>query len=443
MPGGRKLAILEEILERAKRVAEQAEVFHTVQEDTPVSFEANRLKEVDTRESAGVALRIIKDGHVGFSSTTNTSDIQGLVDSAVEMAPFGALARFELPDHRQYPDVPVHDAEVGQISLDEMVQLGQTLIDRVRSHSTEVLCEARVVRSQGTVTVLNSRGGQFSYTKTAFGVGVEGTIVRGEDMLFVMDSASSCRPIRDITPLVQSVAEQLENARVTASIATKSMPVIFTPHGVAGILLAPLLAGLNGKAIVQGTSPLVEKLGAVVMDRHFSLVDDPLVPYAPGSRMCDDEGVPSRQTPLIDEGVVAGFLYDLQTAGQAGTVSTASASRGLGSLPAPGPSVLLVSQGKADYQEMVADLGEGLVVEQLLGAGQSNILSGDFNANVLLGYKVEKGHIVGRVKNTMVSGNVYQVLSNVAAIGREARWIGGSLKTPALYCTHVAVASKT
>ena len=89
---------------------------------------------------------------------------------------------------------------------------------------------------------------------------------------------------------------------------------------------------------------------------------------------------------------------------------------------------------------MVADIDEGLVVERLLGAGQTNLLGGDFNANVLLGYKVEHGKIAGRVKNSMITGNVYQVLSNLAAIGSEARWRGGSLRTPALYCKEVSVA---
>ena len=85
---------------------------------------------------------------------------------------------------------------------------------------------------------------------------------------------------------------------------------------------------------------------------------------------------------------------------------------------------------------------EGLVIEQLMGAEQGNILGGDFSGNVLLGYKVENGKIVGRVKNTMVSGNVYQLLKEITAIGSEARWVGGFLQTPHLYCPSLSVASK-
>ena len=91
---------------------------------------------------------------------------------------------------------------------------------------------------------------------------------------------------------------------------------------------------------------------------------------------------------------------------------------------------------------MVADLREGLIVEYLMGASQGNVLGGEFSGNVLLGYLVENGKITGRVKNTMVSGNIYQILKDVTAFGSERRWIGGSLLTPPILCPAVAVASR-
>jgi PmbA protein len=91
---------------------------------------------------------------------------------------------------------------------------------------------------------------------------------------------------------------------------------------------------------------------------------------------------------------------------------------------------------------MVRDIKEGLVVEFIIGAEQGNILNGDFSGNVLLGYKVEKGEITGRVKNTMVSGNVYQALKQIEAIGQERRWVEGFLLTPCLCCTSLSVAAK-
>jgi len=92
---------------------------------------------------------------------------------------------------------------------------------------------------------------------------------------------------------------------------------------------------------------------------------------------------------------------------------------------------------------MLADIEEGLVVEYLMGASQGNVLGGDFSGNVLLGYKIENGKIKGRVKDTMVSGNVYKVLKDIIAIGNDAKWIGGFLYSPSLYCPSLSVSVKS
>ncbi len=223
---------------------------------------------------------------------------------------------------------------------------------------------------------------------------------------------------------------------------TRSLPVVFTPDGVASALILPLMAAFNGRTVLEGASPIGDKTGQQVFDRKLCLWDDPTVAYRPSSRPCDDEGVSSWRTPLIEEGAVAGFLYDLQTAALANTRSTGNGSRRHGGLPAPSPSAFIIAPGGTKFDEMVRDMKEGLVIEHLMGAEQGNILSGDFSGNVLLGYKVENGKIVGRVKNTMVSGNVYRILKQITAIGSETKWVGSFLQTPYIYCSDVAVASK-
>jgi PmbA protein len=201
------------------------------------------------------------------------------------------------------------------------------------------------------------------------------------------------------------------------------------------------MTGFNGKTVLEGASPIGNRLGQPVFDQKLWLWDDPTIAYCPNSRPCDDEGIPSQRTPLIEQGTVANFLYDLQTAALAHTRSTGNGSRN-GGLPAPSPTALIIAPGKTTFDEMVQDIKQGLVIEQLMGAEQGNILGGDFSGNVLLGYKVEHGKIVGRVKDTMVSGNVYQVLKEVIAIGSETRWVGGFVNTPPIYCPSLSVATK-
>jgi PmbA protein len=231
-------------------------------------------------------------------------------------------------------------------------------------------------------------------------------------------------------------------AKKKATVPSKRLPTVFTSNGVASVLLSPLVLAFSGKAVLEGASPLKDKLGEQVFDKKLSLWDDATVAYRVGSCPFDDEGVASRRLPLVTSGVVEGFLYDLQTAALAGTRSTGSGRRAGGAFPSPATSSLIFDKGEWPFQAMVRDMKEGLIVEGVIGAEQGNILGGDFGGNVLLGYKVEGGEIVGRVKDTMIAGNVYQVLKELPGIGEEVRWVGGALQTPPLYCSGVSVTTK-
>ena len=433
---------MEDILAQAKKVAEEAEVFTVSSEETPIQFEANRLKHIQSKQSTSVALRIVRQGKIGYAAATQLDDRQNLVNMAVETAEFGMTARFELPSLTSYPRVEVFDPAVESVSIEEMVQLGEELIATIRAHTPDLVCEAAVSKGVISVRIINSRGGQANYKQSVFSLGIEGQLIRDTDMLFVGEGQNSCHPIPESDNVAEVVLQQLDLAKDRASAPTRLLPVVFTHHGVASALMAPLIAAFNGKAVLEGASPISNKLGQLVFDEKLQLWDDPTIPYRPASRPCDDEGIPSQCTPLIEQGVIANFLYDLQTAALAHTRSTGNGHRSRGGLPAPSPSAFIIAPGKATFDQMVNDIKEGLVVEQLMGATQGNILGGDFSGNVLLGYKVESGKIVGRVKDTMVSGNIYQLLKQITAIGSDARWVGGFLNTPPLYLPSVAVASK-
>ena len=433
---------MENILNQAKRVAEEAEVFMISSDETPVQFEANRLKYIQSKRSNSVALRIVRQGKIGYATTTEPGDSQNLVNNAVETAQFGTTAKFELPSLTSYPQVEAYDPDTESVSLEKMIELGEKLIVTVRGHTPDILCEAGVTKGVISVRIINSRGGQANYRKSIFSLGIEGTLIRDTDMLFVGESDSSCRPLLEPKVIAEAVLQQLELAKNRASVPSQSLPVVFTPNGIASALISPLMAAFNGKTVLQGASPIGNRLGQPVFDKKLWLWDDPTIAYRPGSRPCDDEGIPSQRTPLIEQGTVANFLYDLQTAALAHTQSTGNGSRSRGGLPAPSPSAFVIAPGKTSFDEMVNDIKEGLVIEQLMGATQGNILGGDFSGNVLLGYKVESGKIVGRVKDTMVSGNIYQILKQITAIGSETKWIGSFLNTPPLYCPGLSVASK-
>ena len=431
---------MEDILARAKKVAEAAEVFTTSVEDTSVQFETNRLKHVEGKQSTTIALRLIKNGRIGYALSSGENKDTDLVAMALETAEFGMPAKFEFPAETAFPEVKIYDAKVLQVTPEQMIKTGEELITPLIANTPDIICQAGVGRATVTVELKNSRGGQAKYSKTVFSLGVEGTVIKGTDMLFVGEGESSCRPITDIKYVVAETLRQLELAKNQAAAPTKLMPVIFTPNGVAHGLISPLVAAFNGKMVLEGASPIGNRLGETVFSSKLSLWDDATMPFRPESRPCDDEGMPSRRIPLIEKGVVSNFLYDLQTAALAGKQSTGSAGRDRG-LPSPSPSAFVIAPGEVSFEDMVRDMKEGLIIEQLMGAEQGNVLGGDFSGNVLLGYKVENGRIIGRVKDTMVSGNVYRLFKEITP-GKETRWVGGFLQTPHFYFPSVSVASK-
>ncbi len=435
-------AVMEQVLNAAMRAgASQAEVFRVVSEETPVKFEANRLKELNARQSAGLALRVIANGRIGFASSTRPGDVDGLVLAAMETAPFGPEAKFDFPARSEPADVAAFDWATQQLAVDDMIAMGQRLIDAVRRVEPEIQCEAHIRRTAGTISLANSNGGEFSYRDSMLSAWVYGTLIRGTDMLFVGDGDATCRAEVDLERIEREVAAQIEHSRRNAETRTADLPVVFTSMGVVEALVGPLTTAFNGRLVHQGQSPLGDSLGQAKYDPRISVHDDATLDMRPGARPFDDEGIPSRRTALIEGGVVRNFLYDLQTAGLAHVEPTGSAQRSLTTQPTIGLTCLTIAPGDSSFAEMVAGIKEGIVVEELMGAGQGNVIGGDFSGNVLLGYKIENGEIVGRVKNTMVAGNVHQALSRVGAVGREQRWVGGTVLAPPVMVERLSVSS--
>ena len=434
---------LEEVLRSARKEAEQAEVFSVSAQATPIQFEANELKQVQTKESSSTGLRIFRKGRIGFATASGGGDIGALVDMAVETSQFGSPANFQFPARQEYSKVRLFDPGVDELAMERMVEIGKELIARIKEHTPDILCDVQVTGGTSSISFINSQGGQGKYDKSFFSLSLEGILVRDTDMLFVGDSESSCRPDSiGIDGLADRVIWQLEMAKKKAAVSTKLLPVIFTPIGVATALMSPLVLAFNGKSVLEGASPLKHKLGEQVFDNKLNLWDDATIAYGVGSYPFDDEGVSGRRLPLVTNGVVTNFLYDLQTASLAGTQSTGNGQRAGGGFPRPDISSLILNGGDVPFEAMVEDTKEGLIVEQLMGADQGNLLGGDFGGNVLLGYKVENGEVVGRVKDTMIAGNVYQVLKELLGMGQETRWVGGILQAPHLYCSGVSVATK-
>jgi PmbA protein len=202
------------------------------------------------------------------------------------------------------------------------------------------------------------------------------------------------------------------------------------------------MLGFDGKNVYTGVSPMRDKLGEKLFDGKITVVDDGTLDGKFGSAAYDDEGVAHRRNVLIQEGVLRGFLYDLKTAAQSGTESTGNGERGLFNPPSPSPTNLVFQAGDTPVADIIASIDEGLLVENVLGLGQGNILSGAFSNSLSLAFKIEKGEIVGRVKDVSIAGNVYDLLQNVAAVSQESEWVYTNFSLPHILLDDMNVVAK-
>lgn len=436
----------ERLLQSAANVSSSAEVFSVESESRSVQFEANRAKNVTTRQSAGSALRIVSgNGRVGFASTTDDTRLPELAQRAAAVSEYGAEAQFDFPSQSALPEVASADDQVAHITEDDMLAAGEGIVERVLAEFPDALCDVHVTTvMRHRQRLINSAGADIVGIGTHHSISAGAEIISGTDMLSVWDGTSSAAVLSPdhVDALVERLLTNLRIAqRIVNAPTGKDIPVFFTPQGVAGTLLPPLLSGFNGQNVATGASPLIDRWGDKVLGDSLTIYDDPLRPMTSGSRRSDDEGVAARRIPLVTDGVIGEPLLDLQTAAKCGMTPNGCGLRGLSTTPSPNTSFVCVEPGNSSDADMIGGIGRGIVVQQLLGAGQGNQLGGDFRANLSLGFLVESGEVAGRVKDTMISGNVYEVLNDIEGISSETQTVWGSSELPAVFCRGVEVAA--
>ena len=413
-------ALIDVVLEKARRAGAAAEVFYEASESRPAEFENNKLKYLATRSERGAGVRVIRNGRVGFSSTSDFGRLDELVENALESAAFGEEARFEFPAVCQAAEVSVFDAEVGEVSTRRIVEVGEEAIERVLSRHPEVQCSAAVAASVGEERVANSRGLDIGHRSSTFSMDLTALAVQDDGLVWVGDGWTNCRLRTDSTALTDKIISDLDLAREEAEISTGVYPAIFTANAMASLLIS-LSDGVNGKVVQKGVSPLGGRLGERIFDERITVWDDGVMDYAASSAPHDTEGLRSRRTALIERGVLKNFLFDLQTAGLMNAEPTGNGLRNSGSMPVPGHNNTVVAVGDTACEDMVRGIRRGLLVDHVMGGGMSNTLAGEFSVNLELGFLIEDGRPAGRVKNCMLFGNMYELLKDgVEAIGDTA-----------------------
>jgi PmbA protein len=403
-----------------KSGAEAAEVFQSQSLARPIYFEANRLKQVESSQADGLALRLWRDGKPGLAVAYGDVEPQALIDRALALSDLNDAETIELSDPtiQDYPDPGV------AVDVQQLVTWGERAIAQVRDVYGDVLCSGGWDCEVEFTRLVNSKGLDCAYRDTTLNGYLEVEWVRGDDFLNVSDGQTD-RDRLNPDAFVQRILERLDWAKENADAPTGKVPVLLTSKA-ADLIWGTIQGALNGKQVVEKASPWSDRQDQLVVHPSLTFRQDPT--FGPFSCPFDDEGTLTQALMLIEAGKLKNFYTDRVTGRLLGLPTTGNGFRsGLGSYPTPSLCNLLVEPGTRSVAELIASIDDGIILDQVLGGGPG--ISGDFSVNVDLGYRVKQGKIVGRVKDTMLAGNVYQVLKNPVLLGNDAEW-SGSCWTP-------------
>ncbi|MBN1138456.1 MAG: TldD/PmbA family protein [Anaerolineae bacterium] len=430
-----------DILKQLQTEAEQVEVVHLRNESTTIEFEANRFKTSKVEETSGIAARVVRNGRLGFSASSDDKALDRLVTNVLESAAWGDKVPITFPTPQAASQVKTFDPAIPELPVARLVEIGQEIVDLILSVEPGAQVNVNLNRGVQQIKIQNQAGVEASFRRSPLSIGAEVDRIEGDDVLILYDMLGTTTWDEDYLAFAHRLVDKLKLACTLTTMRSGKMPVLFSPTGSL-VLGLPLMEGLNGKNVFTGISPIRGKVGEKLFDDKITVVDDGALDGKYGSAPYDDEGVPHRRNVLVERGVLKGFLYDLKTAAQSGVESTGNGSRGLFNPPAPEPTNLILAGGSTPLSEMIAGIDEGLLVEDILGLGQGNIISGAFSNPLGLAFKIEKGEIVGRVKDVSIAGNVYDLLKEVAAVSQETLWVYGRLCMPYVLLPEMNVVAK-
>jgi TldD protein len=197
------------------------------------------------------------------------------------------------------------------------------------------------------------------------------------------------------------------------------MAVVLSSEAGGTMIHEAIGHGLEADLAQQGLSVYSRKIGEKVASSLITVVDDPTLPQKRGSYAFDDEGVASRRTLLVEEGILRGYLYDRLTALEDGVESSGNGRReSYQHKPIPRMSNTMILPGRAKPEEILHSVEKGLFVKKM-GGGQVNTVNGDFIFEVSEGYLIEKGKIGEPVRGATLIGNGPQVLKDIDMVGDD------------------------
>jgi PmbA protein len=392
-----------------------------------------RLGEPELVEEAGsrsLGLRVMKGKHVASTSTSDLSPagIERAVADAVELAdlsqedPFAGPADASLLcDPSAAPDLDLYDPAGSKLDAAQAIRIAKEAEDAARAY------DSRITNSDGG-TFGRTSGGMALVLSSGFRASFRGSY-QSLSVVPVADDADGKKrrgyhwtAKRHLAELESAEAVGKEAARRTLrklgarSVATGEFPVVFDPDAARSIL--GLMAGCAmGSSIWRKSSYLVGREGTRVASDLVTIVDDPLLPRAPGSRPFDGEGLASRKNVVVEAGILRTYLCDSYSARKLGRESTASASRGGGAGVGASTSNYILQPGADSPEAILRGTKRGLYVTDMMGFG-FNAVTGDFSRGAS-GFWIENGELTFPVSEVTISLNVDDLWQRIDAVGSD------------------------
>jgi PmbA protein len=415
-----------------------------------------RMGEVETLKesgSRGLGLRVFLGSRSASTSTSDlTADgIRQLVEGAVALARVTEEDPFTgLPETAEFGSVP------GDLHLyfDDVYSLtGQERIEWARRcEAAAMAADPRITNSDGgsfdaatgRKVMANSRGFVGGYRTSYAGVSAAPLAMDADGKMQRDGWWSGARRMADLESpeaIGKEAARRAIRRLGARKVPTQRVPIVFAPE-VARSLIGSIFEAASGDSIWRHSSFLVGKLGAQIAASSLTLIDDNamLLPNGAGgfgSSPFDGEGLPSRRTVVLQNGVLQTWLLNSYSARKLGLKSTHNASRGLAGTPGIGCGNLYLEPGTLTPEEIIAQTPTGLYVTSLMGFG-TNIVTGDYSRGAT-GLMIENGQLTHAVEEVTIAGNLAEMLMNVTAIGKDLVF-RGSVASPTLRIDGMTIA---
>lgn len=403
-----------EILVACEKVSTEAEVTGINRRYKGIEFTpTNSIP--GSGERTGWGLRMIRNGKIGVSGEWGVIDPFRLVDKVIGSCRYGPAALFRFPEESPESDRTI----TGDLTAmtHDMVHIYLTdLQTRIKDIHPLAALSARIQWGEDSFVIMNSSGLRGSYSKTTVSTSLWVTLPSDTGLLqsgYSLNTTDSLPVMNDVLDMLL-LPIHTENFDSLNAVGRKK--VVFSPMAFS-LLLQAVRTGVSGKLLAEGASPLAGSEGKQVLSNLLTIRDLPRLNSGPSSAPFDSEGIPTRDKALFEDGVFAGFLHDLGSAAECGAESTGSSGRNIGEHSKPICTNLTVDPSINGSVNTLEETGSGILVTSILSAGGGNAVSGSFTLDCGRVYLFRRGEILGYYDGCVLSGNVYDALSRVTAIG--------------------------